>query len=706
VMGLLFAISISNLYFDPHTGIARRRPPFTLHFVNWWRGDEDSSESESEIFDSASEFGDSEYSEHDGDTADDQNKNDDDDDEDDEEDEEDDVEKAFERTLSSPTEESHINSVHSAPASLLHDGEETPGSLDGSLVETRRSKFASRLQPVKPIKGNELALEAGLFDHAPRTPQNENRYYSMVRERELEHQRKERLKHGSEIIRQQKQRVRERSMDTVSSFIPSIATKPRQSSSIPTTHPSSTTMRRRRIQPRAYWDPDYKTKIRADGFSYTYMFRRMLGRELTALQDVRPAHIIVLGALAVMYFLFLRVYGRTTNSVMWIALTLELSLYPIYESFAIHSIIWRSDMSVSGWATLLGLGTSLAVWVGSTIKAHSDGIEEESPRYWVTFLSAYIGAKSTYIVTHVLVSLLLWYRLEHDGNMFRISLRPGLATSVPFKFLLMIPALAFTTLALLIVLCFYTYQYLELKNQFVQYAAVIMVAIVDATTRVWLTALLTKGIVAVLNEADEIQAYLFAIRTVKIGFALVQGFSMARLNSFGAFILANITNNMVEIGMLFLSAFRRHHPRAPHIRVHIANALGLPGWQMFPQKTRLETALLIRTQEAAELLAVSFGPIISQIPLYLDNGSRLGIEALPWWQVVIRTAFMVCVIEIPVDLLKNWMSTRVFGLDTFHVRPQVLDTYAICYMAIMSLLGFLSVLVGHELYILWEIIFD
>jgi len=49
---------------------------------------------------------------------------------------------------------------------------------------------------------------------------------------------------------------------------------------------------------------------------------------------------------------------------------------------------------------------------------------------------------------------------------------------------------------------------------------------------------------------------------------------------------------------------RRHHPRAPHVRVKVANFFGLPGWKMFPQKTRLDTALLIVNQDVVVSVVV------------------------------------------------------------------------------------------------------
>ncbi|GBG25132.1 Hypothetical Protein FCC1311_013492 [Hondaea fermentalgiana] len=626
--GLLVVMSIIPLYFHLRTGKPRRRPPLTIHLVNWWRIDDESSDSDSDLDDIRDDV----LAHSDGDSQ-------------------------SERSLLSPDQHTLDLDTDGMSSHLASPTLRSPDSDGHDGLRHPEDEGLGKMSPVS--LHSDLALESGLFDHHPRTRANANRYHSLPS-----------------------------SLRRWSHSAPSVQTaKPH----------------RPRIRPRAFWEADYKAKIKQDALPASFLARNFLGRELRSLQDRRPAALLIGAAMIVVHFALMMPEAESTSAVMWVALTLELTLYPFFESFAVHSIIWRSNTFISGWSTLVGLVTSLLVWLPATLNKRKEDSDADNAESWVIFLGAYLSAKVAYVAAHAVTTFLLVFRIECRGCGYPTLVKRDETVTSIRRFLIIIPTLQFSSLLLLIIMCFYTYQYLELDSAFMQYLTLLLVAALDATTRVWLTALLTKGLVAVLTEADEIQAYLFAIRTVKIGFSLVQGFGLGRVPGFGAFVLACLANAVFEVGMLCVSALRRHHPRAPHMRVRIANAVGLPGWRMFPQKTRLETALMIRTQDVAEMLVIAFGPIISQLPLHFANGHVFGQEKQHWAEIFLRTLVILFVIEIPVDIFKSWLSTRVFGLDTFHVRPRDLDLYAVFYMSITAIMGYLAFIVGHELFVLWEV---
>jgi len=62
-----------------------------------------------------------------------------------------------------------------------------------------------------------------------------------------------------------------------------------------------------------------------------------------------------------------------------------------------------------------------------------------------------------------------------------------------------------------------------------------------------LYSLLTKGLLACIPDADPIQSFVFGVRFVKIGFAVVQGFGIAAVSSWGAFIVSLLLTAVVEV---------------------------------------------------------------------------------------------------------------------------------------------------------------
>lgn len=478
--------------------------------------------------------------------------------------------------------------------------------------------------------------------------------------------------------------------------------------------------KKKKLQPRAFWDPNYQELLARDNLSTGFLLRKLILREAHVLEDLAPTFMLICTALLGLFFAVFLPFADTANKVIWLALSMELALFPLFEMCAMRSIQWRAASASAGFVKRMqmlgGYFVSAIIWFPASSHVSNQG-EPLDPDaggkaggVWASLLYAYLGAKVGYVLGIFIVSKLLYCSLDLDYWFPRSpELRGFLAQhrAVGFrlgKFIAVFSSVVFTVMALMVMWCFGTYQYLEISEPLVQYGVIVAVALADVCTRVWLTALLTKGLVAVVPDADEIQAYVFGLRIVRLGFALVQGFAIGTITGTFPFLLACASNSAFEIGLVCVSALRRHHPRAPHLRERIANALGLPGSRMFAHKTRLETALLILTQEVAELSITPFVVLFGQLPLYFDGMREDFTTArLPWYAVVVRTVVLVFVFEAPTDCFKNYLAVRVFGLDTFHARPRELDLWSGLYMSILALMGFLAILGGHGLFILWEV---
>jgi len=457
-----------------------------------------------------------------------------------------------------------------------------------------------------------------------------------------------------------------------------------------------------KFRPRAIWDAHYKRKVAKDKLSFSFIAKRLIKSELHLLEEVLPTFVLTFALVVVLYFsLYVPFVRGSANYVIWLSFSLELLLYPVLENFVVSSMIWNSSFFLSSWVSLFGVFFSTVCWVPISLFFRSE-IESDDGRLWILLFLMWLVSKLFYFAGMVICVFVMYRHLEWFQNEreFLLRQRAGFRAS---KFAVVFPLLVCTSMMMLMLMVFYVYQYIEVEDVVVQFVVLGAAALADAATRVWLTALMTKGFVAALADVDEIQAYIFSIRYVKLGFALMQGFAIGRIIGTGAFILACLGTSAFEILVIVFSILRRHHPRAPHIRVRIANFFGLPGWKMFPQKTRLETALLIRSQEMAEIVCMVFGPMFGQLPLHLDLFPKNVFDAqvLPWYAVVVRSLILLC-FECVTDCFKSWLATRVLGIDTVHVRPRDVDLFATLYLSIAIVLGFVAVTGGHALFFLWE----
>jgi len=466
----------------------------------------------------------------------------------------------------------------------------------------------------------------------------------------------------------------------------------------------------KKIRPRAFWEEDFREKVGNEKLTYFYFFRKFAIREFHLYRKILPAIVGVMTFIVALFFLFFFTFTDSNTFVIWCALTLELLIFPVFEAMSVNAMFWHADFLVGFFPQIAGYFFIGVIWFPTSLYYRSEIGDDNDADLWGKLLGMYVVAKLAYVLAVGLgVSCMVrrtksrtFKRLPESSRKFIIAHRDRIDLK---KYLIVFPPLVFGIMALYFAWVFYAYSFISLREDTLLQFIVTGVAIplVDTVFRVWLSGFLSKTITKIfLGLVNENEAFVFAIRFVKIGFAIVQAFGTASIANFEAFIASLVSQVAIEIGMVMLSMFRRHHPKAPHVRQRIANFFGLPGKRMFPQKTRIESASLYVNQDLAEKLCVVFGVLFSQLPLALDSISdSFPTKAYGWFEAVMRTLIMIFIFEIPGDMLKAFLSTRRFGIDTFHLKVEF-NIYHLGYMSTMVSTAFLCILGAHALFVLWE----